>query len=141
MAGHYGRFHEFVGWTLHADDPIYFAQAGDMASALAMQLWRGLAEFAHLSRCQNAARKAWSCSEQFRQRVQGGGTRVVTVVDHCETFCELHHFAALVRRLQMREYALRIFRADAPNACGCQRGYGVHHVVAADQRQLEARSA
>ena len=115
--------------------------AGYVAAALAMQFRRGLAQLAHFACSQNAARKSRRRGEQFRKRVQRRGARVVTVVDHCKAFCEPHDFAAFVRRLQLREHALRVFCADAPNACGRQRRDGIHHVVATDQRQLEPRAS
>ena len=141
MPGRDGCFHEFVGWALHADDPVNLAETGDMAAALAMQLRRGFAQLAHFARGQNAARESWRRSEQFRQGVQSRGAGVVAIVDHRKPFCEPHDFAAFIRRLQRREYALRVFRADAPDACSCQCRYCIHHVVAPDQWQLEARAS
>ena len=61
--------YEFFRWALYSDDPIDLAQPCDEAAALAMQLWRGIAQLAHFSGGQNAAREAWSRGEQFRERV------------------------------------------------------------------------
>src|SRR5271154_888015 len=115
MPRRYGRAHEFFRWSLDSDEPINLAQARDKTAALAMQLRCGVAQLAHLSRGQNAARKSRRCGKEFGQSVQRGGTRVVAVVDYRKSLLKFHDLAALVRGLQSGEHALRFFRADAPN--------------------------
>src|SRR5208282_5953248 len=95
MSGVEGCTNEFRRVASYTENPIDFPQARGGTAAFAMQVRGGIAEFEHLTGCENPAAMSWCGGEKFRHRIQRGRARIVGVVDHRKAIFKTGHFAAL----------------------------------------------